>query len=209
MFYFLVLLLIFAIAVEFECIFLLCKYLVFSWWHYPRLYIFPLGVLLSYFLRPEFVGVDLRLVMVNTNLRVLELYFVYYSNLCCSCWEYCCPIIPCFFLKSIRQFSVNLSMIFTRAFLFSWSFLFSSLRILTCSSSNSIYSETLDSFVDVVFLSLNMLSMSLIIILEINIVIAKYIKQLCCYVFTVIFCLCFFVIIYQNFKWNIAFIIIS
>ena len=45
--------------------------------------------------------------------------------------------------------------------------------------------------------------------LEINIVIVKCIKQLYSYVFLVIFWLCFFAIIYQNFTRNIEFIIIS
>ena len=62
-----------------------------------------------------------------------------------------------FFLKSLIWFSLNLSIIFNSGFLSSWSFLFSSLRILTCSSSNSICSETLGFFVAFLSLSLRLM----------------------------------------------------
>ena len=82
----------------FECTFLLLKHLVFSQWHYPSLYFFPLGVLLRYFPQLEFFGV--RSFDLQWGIQILEFWkFILFTTRTYTVLvpAYCCPIIPCFF----------------------------------------------------------------------------------------------------------------
>ena len=101
-------------------------------------------VLWSYFPLPEFAWVYLQVIM---RIQVLE----FWNFIVSTTWNFsilfadCDPIIPCFFSFWLIN---DISITFNWAFRFSWSFLFSSLRILTCSSSNSNCPVTLGFLVD-------------------------------------------------------------